>query len=104
MPNVTSMFVDHVSSNYVAAGSNNALLSYLYTGGPGIIWQNSTWQTGNPTDYMGIHMVVAPVNGIADFTFTNDSWIAGPNQAPNLTTTPTVIFESARRSTSTTAR
>jgi hypothetical protein len=95
MPNVTSIFVDHVFLNYVAAGSNNALLSYLYTGGPGIIWENSTWQTGNPTDYMGIHMVVAPVNGIADFTFTNDSWIAGPNQVPNLTTTPTVIFESS---------
>lgn len=93
-PNATSMFVEHTIINQ-SPGGNMALLTDLQNGGPGIVWQNSTWQTGGPNDYMGIHLLLGPNgSGQADNTFTNDSWIAGPNQAPNLTTTPTVILES----------
>ncbi len=87
-PNATSVFVDHVFLNQYP-GDNMALLSYLQNGGPGVVWQNSTWQTGGSTDYMGIHLIVGPNNSTPDDTFTNDSWIAGPAEAPNLTTTPT---------------
>ena len=92
--NATSIFADHTVL-YQYPGDNNALLSYLQNGGPGIIWQNSTWVTGGSTDYMGIHLIVGPSNGAADDTFTNDSWSAGPNQVAGVSTTPLVIFQSA---------
>ena len=93
-PNATSIFADHTFLNQLP-GDNNALLSYLLNGGPGIVWTNSTWQTGGSTDYMGIHLIVGPNNSTPDDTFTNDSWISGPNQAANLTTTPLLIFQDA---------
>lgn len=94
-PNATSMFVDHTFLNQYP-GTNMALLSYLTNGGPGIVWQNSTWQTGGTNgnnDYMGVHLILGPNNAQPDNTFTNDSWVSGPTQAPNLTTTPLVIMQ-----------
>jgi hypothetical protein len=93
-PNATSMFIDHTFINQVVGG-NMALLTDLQNGGPGVIWQNSTWQTGGANDYMGIHLLLGPdASGQPDNTFINDSWVAGPNQLAYLTMTPTVIFES----------
>jgi hypothetical protein len=87
--------VDHtLLSQY--PGSNDALLSYLQNGGPGVVWTNSTWQTGGTNsnnDYMGIHLILGPNNSSPDNTFTNDSWVAGPAEAANLTSTPLVIFQ-----------
>ena len=93
-PDATSMFIDHTYLN-TPLQQNMALLSMFLNGGPGLVWQNSTWQTSGANDFMGVHLIVGPNNSTADDTFTNDSWIAGPNQAANQTTTPLVIIQNA---------
>jgi len=90
--NVISIFADHTMLNQLGSGTNMALLTYLTGGGPGIVWQNSAWETGggnSNNDYMGIQLIV---NTVGDNTFTNDSWVSGPAQAANLTSTPLVVM------------
>lgn len=93
-----SMFIDHTYL-WQYPGTNDGLLSYMQNGGgPSLIWNNSTWETGAQsaaTDYMGIHLIVGPNNSSPDNSFTNDSWVAGPNQVANTTETPTVVIQEA---------
>ncbi len=94
--NPTSIYADHTFLNQYP-GNNDALLAYMNgSGGPGLIWTNSTWQTGETNgnnDYMGVHLIVGPTNMTPDNTFTNDSFVSGPAEAANLSATPLVIFQ-----------
>jgi len=79
-------------------GCNNALLAYANTAGGAnniLTWNHSVLQTGTGScssnnDYLGIAFYD---DGVSFTNLSGDTFNGGPIEAPNLTTTPLVVYQ-----------